>query len=550
MAPSGLLLISSSSSLWLAPVVTLCVAGLILITRRSVGIAEKLCLVVALVAAIQITGANDALRYRLTAGGSPATINLPTSWLGAPATWSLSAPSVTILIFVLLSFLFSLSWLVAARPRNKSLFWLVLQFACIWGLSTAADLSTIFICAQLLMVSQYFLNLGAGAAHSRRIARRMLFSSIVSNACILAAVIFFQLPMSGHLAMADEAASRTAFVFIMASIWISLSLFPFHNVQNARMTIDGQNLLPLNSNLWVGLALMLWMERSPLAGQLHHATLWLALLGIIAMAACSVACFAQRELSRSMAYAAGTISAFAYLAWLAQNRLGVVGAVLILGVLPVTVFGFQRGIDLLFLQARDITVSPDDRTNSRGAVHLLFLLLTAACVGMPATAVFRGVWLALVGMILTTTQAGDINWQTFFLGFIFLLALMPMILGVVSRSLLAFRDPAQNVRRPDINVYAGNAGLGPDTHFIGPLKLDAYVRTARRWAIGAMLVSLTLGIFPTLAMGSLLKSFNPRVEPHVTPPRLSVPPIVLPPNVIVERIVLQRRVTSLGRSYR
>ncbi len=532
MTATGVLL-GSASPLWLPPVTALCVGGLILLARRAVRLAQNLCLVVALVAAVEITGSNHALDHALPTRGWPVMMHLPADIFGAPTAWSLSAPSVTIIIFVLIAFLFSLSWLVAARPGSKTLFWLVLEFASIWGIATATNLPTIFICTQLLIVPQYFLNLGAGLAHSRRIARRMLASSIVINGCILAAILASYSPLTATMPTAGNAAPSIAFVFIILAIWLSLSLFPFHSVQNARMTIDGQNLLPLNSNLWTGLALMLWMEHSTLAPSLHDAALWLAVLGGTAMGACSVACFAQRELSRSMAYAASAISAFAFLAWLAQGMLGVVGAVLILGVLPVTIFGFQRGIDLLFLQARDITVLSDNPAAPRGAAHLLFLLLTAACVGMPATAVFRGVWFALVGMILTTTTTGHVNWQTVFLGFFTLSALMPMILGVISRSLLAFRDPAQNIRRPDINVYAVNTGTGPDANFTAPLNLDAYVRTARRWAIWAMLVSLTLGIFPTLAVGPLLNSLSlPRKQ--AVPPPMNPLPFHQPHTVIVE----------------
>ena len=532
MTAAGAIL-ESASPLWVPPVTALCVGGLILLMRRAVRVAQNLCLLVALVAAVEITGSHHAPGPGLPNHGWPVIMRLPAAIFGVPTAWSLPAPSVTIIIFVLIAFLFSLSWLVTARPGSKSLFWLVLEFAFIWGIATATDLPTIFVCAQLLVVPQYCLNLGAGPAHCRRIARRMLVSSMAISGCILAAMVVSYPPPSATMPTAGGAVPSIALAFIMLAIWLSLSLFPFHSLQNARMTIDGQNLLPLNSNLWTGLALMLWLEHSTLVTPMHLAAPWLAVLGGVAMAACSVACFAQRELSRSMAYAAGAISAFAFLAWLAQGMLGVVGAVLILGVLPVTIFGFQRGIDLLFLQARDLTVLSDSPATSRGATHLLFLLLTAACVGMPATAVFRGVWFALVGIILTTTSTGHINWQTVFLGFFAFSALMPMILGVISRSLLAFRDPAQNIRRPDINVYAVSAGTGPDASFTAPLNLDAYIRTARRWAIWAMLVSLTLGIFPTLAVGPLLNSLSPPRTQAVPLPTKS-PRFRQPPTVIVE----------------
>jgi len=554
MAATGMLLGSSSSGLWLTPIVALLMAGLMLLYRRRVSIAQNLGLIVALVAAIAITGADNPQRNPIYQNGVPAAVHLPGWVLGVPAVWRMSAPSVTILIFVLIAFLFSLSWLVTARPGSKGLFWLVLQFACIWGIVTAANLTTIFTCAQMLLIPQYFLNLGAGTSHGRRIARRMLLASLASQACILVAMVFFRSPGLLAPAAMGGMAAPVALMFIILAIWISLSLFPFHSVVNARMTIDGQNLLPLNSNLWTGLALMLWLQNSALALQLTHISLWLAMAGCVALAACSVACFAQRELARSMAYAAGAVSALAFLSWLALNPLGTVGAVLILGVLPVTIFGFQRGIDLLFLQSRDLTIAAEGGAAPGGATRLLFLLLTAACIGMPATAVFRGVWFALVGIILSTARAGEINWQTVLLVLFSLIALMPMILGIISRSLLAFRDPAQNIRRPDINVYAEHAGVWPDANFTAPLNVDAYVRTARRWAIWAMLVSLTLGIFPTLATGPLLDSFQmvPPATPRIVPRRLA-PPVVRMHTVIVARLrpmsPYQHAANAIGGSY-
>lgn len=523
----------SSLPIWLPPVAALFSAVFILALRRDLRPAQQLCLAVALIAGFVIVSVKNAAGRGPISGGVPAVLTLPVAVLGWPAEFRLTGASLTVLIFILISFLFSLSWLISARPGGKSLFWLSAQFAFIWGLVTASDLFTIFICAQLLMVPQYFLNLGSGGAHNRRIARRMLVVGIFNCSFILAAAILAG--SAGRLYAAHDAfaASPSALLCILMSIWISLSLFPFHGVQTARITVDGQNLLPLNSNIWIGLALMIWLQHSLFLPQLAAIIGPLAVAATVAMGAASVACFAQRELSRSMAYAAAAVSALAFLAWLSRNPEGIVGAVLILGVLPVTVFGFQRGIDLLYLQAHDISVSPDGRSSLRGTNHLLFLLLTAACIGMPATAVFRGIWLALIGMIKATTRSGRIEWQTVIFGILALSALVPMILGVISRSLLAFRDPAQNIRQPDINVHAGGLAVSPDSDFTAPLDLDAYIRSARRWAMLAMMVSLALGIFPILATGPLLESLRPPSS-TLPPPRPQPPEIPTFHQVIVE----------------
>ena len=495
--------------------------------------AQQLCLAVALIAALVVVDVKYAAGTGPISFSAPAVMSLPVAVLGWPAVFKLTGASLTILIFVLISFLFSLSWLFSARPGGKNLFWLSAQFAFIWGLVTASDLFTIFIFTQLLMVPQYFLNLGPGRAHHRRIARRMLIAGLVVGSLILAAAILISPVTHHHQVPSGDRTSLTALICILTAVWISLSLFPFHSVQMARITLDGQNLLPLNSNIWTGLALMIWLQRSLFVPQLDAISWPLAAAATTAMAACSVACFAQRELSRSMAYAAAAVSALAFLAWLSGNTMGVVGSVLILGVLPVTVFGFQRGLDLLYLQAHDISVSRDGRPASRGATHLLFLLLTAACIGMPATAIFRGVWFALIGMIKVATSAGRVELRTVIFGIIAFASLVPMILGVISRSLLAFRDPAQNIRQPDLSIYAGGIGTSPDSDFTAPLNLNTYIRTARLWAIFAMMVSLTLGLFPILAISPLLKSLQP---PHSTPapPRPQWPQIPLFHAVIVE----------------
>ncbi|MGC8560819.1 MAG: hypothetical protein ACP5O1_09085 [Phycisphaerae bacterium] len=528
----------SSMPIWLPIVAAGASAILVLALRRSLRIAEQVCLVVSLIAALAVVSVKNV------PGVIPA-FALPATLFGRPTHFQLTGVSLTLLIFVLISFMFSLSWLRSARPGSKSLFWLSLQFALIWGLATASDLFTLFICAQLLMVPQYFLNLNSGAAHHRRIARRMFVVSIINSTLILAAAILAGSPGNPHVGYSSFAALPSALLCILLSIWISLSLFPFHGVQTTRITVDGRNLLPLNSNIWVGLALMMWLQHSLLLPQLHTMIRPLAIAGTVAMAACSVACFAQRELSRSMAYAAAAVSAFAFLAWISQNIMGVAGAMLILGVLPVTVFGFQRGIDLLFLQAQDISALPEGRSSPGGAAHLLFLLLTAACIGMPATAVFRGVWFALIGMIKAAAQSGRIEFQTVIFGVLALSVLVPMILGVISRSLLAFRDPAQNIRRPDINVHAGGIGAAADSTFTAPLNLDAYIRAARRWAILAMMVSLVLGVFPILAIGPLLESLQHSATTS-TPSHPILPPALPFHEVIVDRISI--RAASMGAS--
>lgn len=523
----------SSLPIWLPPGAALCSSILILALRRELRMAQQVCLAVALIAALVVVNVKYAAGTGPIARSVPAVLSLPVAVLGWPAVFKLTGASLTIIIFVLIAFLFSLSWLFSARPGGKNLFWLSAQFAFIWGLVTASDLVTIFIFTQLLMVPQYFLNLGPGSAHHRRIARRMLIAGLVVGSLILAAAILIN-PVTHHPRVSpDHRASLTALICILTAVWISLSLFPFHSVQTARITLDGQNLLPLNSNVWAGLALMIWLQRSLFVPQLDAMTWPLAAAATTAMAACSVACFAQRELSRSMAYAAAAVSALAFLAWLSRNTMGIVGSVLILGVLPVTVFGFQRGLDLLYLQAHDISASRDGRSASRGATHLLFLLLTAACIGMPATAIFRGVWFALIGMIKVATSAGRIEFRTVIFGVLALTALVPMILGVISRSLLAFRDPTQNIRQPDFSIYAGGIGTSSDSDFTAPLNLSTYIRTARLWAIFAMVVSLTLGLFPILATGPLLRSLKP---PNSTsaPPRPQWPKIPPFHAVIVE----------------
>ena len=533
----------SSMPIWLPMVAAIASAILVLSLRRSLRIAQQLCLVVSLIAALTVVSVKSA------PGAKPA-LAIPATLFGGPTHFQLTGASLTFLIFVLISFMFSLSWLLSARPGSKSLFWLSIQFAFIWGLSTASDLFTLFICAQLLMVPQYFLNLNSGAAHHRRIARRMLVVGIINNTLILVAAILAGSPGNSHVGnshvgYATFAGSPSALLCILLSIWISLSLFPFHGVQTTRITVDGQNLLPLNSNIWVGLALMMWLQHSLFLPQLHAMIRPLAIAGTVAMAACSVACFAQRELSRSMAYAAAAVSAFAFLAWISQDVMGVAGAVLILGVLPVTVFGFQRGIDLLFLQAQDISTLPEGRSSPGGAAHLLFLLLTAACIGMPATTVFRGVWFALIGMIKAAAQSGRIELQTVISGVLALSVLVPMILGVISRSLLAFRDPAQNIPLPDINVHAGSIGTAADSNVAAPLNFDAYIRAARRWAILAMMVSLVLGVFPILAIGPLLESLQ-RPAKTSTPSHPSLPRAPPVHDVIVDRITI--RTASIAAS--
>ncbi len=517
--------------IWLPMVAAVASAILVLALRRSLRIAQQLCLVVSLIAVLAVVSVKNA-------PGAIPSLAFPAPLFGGPTHFQLTGASVTLLIFVLISFLFSLSWLLSARPGSKSLFWLSIQFAFIWGLATASDLFTLFICAQLLMVPQYFLNLNSGAAHHRRIARRMLVVGIINNTLILVAAILAGSPGRPHVGDATFAGSPSALVCILLSIWISLSLFPFHGVQTTRITVDGQNLLPMNSNIWVGLALMMWLQHSLFLPQLHAMIRPLAIAGTVAMAACSVACFAQRELSRSMAYAAAAVSAFAFLAWISQDIMGLAGAMLILGVLPVTVFGFQRGIDLLFLHAQDFSALPEGRLSPEGAAHLLFLLLTAACIGMPATAVFRGVWFALIGMIKAATQSGRIGLQTVIFGVLALSVLVPMILGVISRSLLAFRDPAENIRRPDINVHAGSIGTAEDSTFTAPLNLDAYIRAARRWAILAMMVSLVLGVFPILAIGPLLESLQ-HPATRSTPSHPILPPAPPFHEVIVDHISIR-----------
>ena len=524
--------------IWLPMVAAVASAILVLALRRSLRIAQQLCLVVSLIAVLAVVSVKNA-------PGAIPSLAFPAPLFGGPTHFQLTGASVTLLIFVLISFLFSLSWLLSARPGSKSLFWLSIQFAFIWGLATASDLFTLFICAQLLMVPQYFLNLNSGAAHHRRIARRMLVVGIINNTLILVAAILAGSPGRPHVGDATFAGSPSALVCILLSIWISLSLFPFHGVQTTRITVDGQNLLPMNSNIWVGLALMMWLQHSLFLPQLHAMIRPLAIAGTVAMAACSVACFAQRELSRSMAYAAAAVSAFAFLAWISQDIMGLAGAMLILGVLPVTVFGFQRGIDLLFLHAQDFSALPEGRLSPEGAAHLLFLLLTAACIGMPATAVFRGVWFALIGMIKAAAQSGRIELQTVISGVLALSVLVPMILGVISRSLLAFRDPAENIRRPDINVHAGSIGTAEDSTFTAPLNLDAYIRAARRWAILAMMVSLVLGVFPILAIGPLLESLQ-RPAKTSTPSHPSLPRAPPVHDVIVDRITI--RTASIAAS--
>ena len=524
--------------IWLPMVAAVASAILVLALRRSLRIAQQLCLVVSLIAVLAVVSVKNA-------PGAIPSLAFPAPLFGGPTHFQLTGASVTLLIFVLISFLFSLSWLLSARPGSKSLFWLSIQFAFIWGLATASDLFTLFICAQLLMVPQYFLNLNSGAAHHRRIARRMLVVGIINNTLILVAAILAGSPGRPHVGDATFAGSPSALVCILLSIWISLSLFPFHGVQTTRITVDGQNLLPMNSNIWVGLALMMWLQHSLFLPQLHAMIRPLAIAGTVAMAACSVACFAQRELSRSMAYAAAAVSAFAFLAWISQDIMGLAGAMLILGVLPVTVFGFQRGIDLLFLHAQDFSALPEGRLSPEGAAHLLFLLLTAACIGMPATAVFRGVWFALIGMIKAATQSGRIGLQTVIFGVLALSVLVPMILGVISRSLLAFRDPAENIRRPDINVHAGSIGTAADSNVAAPLNFDAYIRAARRWAILAMMVSLVLGVFPILAIGPLLESLQHPATTS-TPSHPILPPAPPFHEVIVDRISI--RAASIGAS--
>ncbi len=528
----------SSMPIWLPMVAAVASAILVLALRRSLRIAQQICLIVSLIAVLAVVSVKNTPGTGPISFSAPAVMSLPVAVLGWPAVFKLTGASLTILIFVLISFLFSLSWLFSARPGGKNLFWLSVQFAFIWGLVTASDLFTIFIFAQLLMVPQYFLNLGPGHAHHRRIARRMLVVSIINSTLILAAAILTGSPGNPHVNYSTFAASPSALLCIVLSIWISLSLFPFHGVETTRITVDGQNLLPLNSNIWVGLALMMWLQHSFFLAQLHGMIRPLAIAGTVAMAACSVACFAQRELSRSMAYAVAAVSAFAFLAWISQDVMGVVGAILILGVLPVTVFGFQRGIDLLFLQAQDISTLPEGRSSPGGAAHLLFLLLTAACIGMPATTVFRGVWFALIGMIEAAAQSGRIELQTVIFGVLALSVLVPMILGVISRSLLAFRDPAQNIRRPDINVHTGSIGTAEDSTFTAPLNLAAYIGAARRWAILGMMVSLVLGVFPILAIGPLLESLQ-HPATRSTPSHPILPPAPPFHEVIVDHISIR-----------
>jgi hypothetical protein len=157
---------------------------------------------------------------------------------------------------------------------------------------------------------------------------------------------------------------------------------------------------------------------------------------------------------------------------------------------------------------------------------MLFLLLTAACIGMPATAVFRGVWFGLLGMIRAAMQYGEFDIQTVIFGTCALASLIPMILGVISRSLLAFRNPVENIRRPDLIAYSGTFNVLSKPELTEPLSLNAYIRAARRWAVIAMLVSLVLGIFPNLATGPLRDTLQRRT---VTPPPPPLRRLLLPP---------------------
>jgi hypothetical protein len=113
-----------------------------------------------------------------------------------------------------------------------------------------------------------------------------------------------------------------------------------------------------------------------------------------------------------------------------------------------------------------------------------------------------------------------------------------MILGVISRSLLAFRDPTQNIRQPDFSIYAGGIGTSPDSDFTAPLNLSTYIRTARLWAIFAMVVSLVLGVFPILAIGPLLESLQ-HPATRSTPSHPILPPAPPFHEVIVDHISIR-----------
>lgn len=556
---------SSSDLAWLVPLVILICAALVPLVRRRPLLTQNLCLLPALIAALSIVALKSSKAapadHAALAHGATLVCTLPAFIFGAALKLHLSAGSLTLRIFILLAFLFSLAWAIATRPTWQRLFWLVMAFALQWSLAEAANLMTVFVFAQLLLLPQFFLNLGAAATHARRVARRLLISAVLANTFILVAATMAanaRLAPLRALPGGDPSSTIAEFIFLTVAVWLSLPLFPAHNAHQARVTLDAQNMLPANSSLWVGLALMLQLTSGPLAPVLHRAAPLLAVFTLVAIGACSVASFAQRELTRSMAYAASAVTAFAFLTWLSQSVLGIAAAFLILGTLQITVFGFQRGIDLLFL----LSPPPPKAANigareamSAGPNSILFLLLTAACIGMPATAIFTGVWLGIIGMIAGPLPAYPHTEYfispAFGIGAVFVL--MPMILGIISRSLLAFRDPAENIKRPDLFLNSVLPIPSNSNQPVASQAIRGYITAARRWAFLAILVSLTLGLFPSLALGPLIKSLEPAKAANPwRMHRSPMPAIPSIPRVIVENFTPRQwlpRLVKLRRTY-